>query len=252
MAEDWRSYQDTVAAIFRELGCDVTVEATVRGVRASHDIDVLVRFPVFGLKATWIVECKYWKRRVPKAAILTLSGVVDDVGADRGILVSETGFQGGAKNASRQRNLSLCNISELRGSVSGDLRRVILKRLRDDLDTAKTKFHSLLVYVSKKESGYISGSARLRDGVDLSGFSQLIGEERPGIASVSAIFVPIEQGLKAAEHGGGSMALRWRDKNSMAETRDFTLFAASASEQLRLINELLDRQIEAKGGATSR
>ena len=40
----WREYQNQVADLFRSLGCLAEVEASVKGVRATHDIDVWVVF----------------------------------------------------------------------------------------------------------------------------------------------------------------------------------------------------------------
>ena len=82
----WRSYQKEAARFFRELGCIVETDASVQGARARHDIDVWVRFAHFGIQQAWVIECKLWKRRVHKEKILTVKSIVEDVGADRGVL----------------------------------------------------------------------------------------------------------------------------------------------------------------------
>ena len=92
----WEEYQDTVAAFLSQLGFDVRVDETIRGARAEHKIDVTARMSVAGVEQCWLIECKSWKRRVPKERVLTFRGVVEDVGADRGLLFSESGFQAGA------------------------------------------------------------------------------------------------------------------------------------------------------------
>jgi hypothetical protein len=84
----WQEYQNQVARLFADLGCTIEVEPTVQGARGRHKVDVLVRFPVFGLKSLWVIECKYWTSPIPKEKVLVLRSVVEDVGADRGILVS--------------------------------------------------------------------------------------------------------------------------------------------------------------------
>jgi restriction system protein len=88
----WRDYQDQVAQFFRSSGMDAKVE----GARARHDVDVLVEFEKLGIRHRWVVECKPWKRRIPKERVLTLQGVVSDIGGDRGFLLCEVGFQSGA------------------------------------------------------------------------------------------------------------------------------------------------------------
>ena len=104
---DWKEYQEETAAFFRRQGCNAEVELKVKGVRAEHAIDVYVSFPRHGIKCTWIVECKLWRSRVPKEKVLVLKSIVDDTGADRGIIISEEGFQSGAYDSARNTNITL-------------------------------------------------------------------------------------------------------------------------------------------------
>jgi len=104
---NWREYQEKVAAFFRRQGCNAEVEKIVQGVRAKHEVDVHVTFHRSGIECTWVVECKLWKSKVPKEKVMALKSIVDDVGADRGIIVSENGFQSGALDAVRDSNITL-------------------------------------------------------------------------------------------------------------------------------------------------
>lgn len=121
--EVWRQYQEAVAAFFRTLGMQADTDVTLIGVRARHDADVLVRFMASGVTVTWIVECKQLNRPVSKSAVLTLESIVRDVGADRGLLVSESGFQAGAILASNQANITLTSLHELKDSTALDVER---------------------------------------------------------------------------------------------------------------------------------
>jgi hypothetical protein len=104
-SRDWREYQQAVAAHFRQLGCVVAIEERIQGVRATHAVDVSVRFHQHGVDCLWIIECKLWKRRVRKENVMTLKSIVDDIGADRGIIFSENGFQSGALKAVSYTNI---------------------------------------------------------------------------------------------------------------------------------------------------
>lgn len=104
---DWRVYQDATADVFRRLGCNAQVDFRVTGARATHDIDVYATFLRSGICCTWVIECKLWKTRVPKEKVLALKSLIDDLGADRGIIVSEAGFQPGAQDAARGTNITL-------------------------------------------------------------------------------------------------------------------------------------------------
>ncbi len=92
----WEKYQEEAAEFFRSLGLYAQTDAKVQGVRTQHDIDVLIKSHHVGFEVTWIVECKKWNTRISKLHVLALREIVSDTGADRGILLSESGFQSGA------------------------------------------------------------------------------------------------------------------------------------------------------------
>ena len=105
--ENWRKYQEAVAQVFRKLGCRAEVDKTVTGARGSHDIDVYVTFEKFGQECRWIIQCKLWSRPVDKSVIHTLQSIVQNVGADRGVIFCENGFQSGARTAAQNTNVLL-------------------------------------------------------------------------------------------------------------------------------------------------
>jgi hypothetical protein len=124
---NWRDYQEAVAKFFRERGCAATVEAQVPGARATHRVDVFVSFLQHGVDCRWVIECKLWKGRVEKADVLVLKGVVDDLGADRGIIFCESDFQSGARDAARHMNILLVSsLEEFKKTVSLKDRRTKL------------------------------------------------------------------------------------------------------------------------------
>ena len=84
-------------------------------------MDVSIAFSRFGLHQHWIVECKFWQRAVPKERVLALKSIVEDVGADRGILVSESGHQSGALAAARHTNITLSSLDGLRVAARAEL-----------------------------------------------------------------------------------------------------------------------------------
>ena len=106
--------QETTAEFFRRLGCTAEVETTVEGVRGKHKIDVLVTGVSHSIPFLWIAECKFWKTNIPKDKVLILQNIVQDVGADRGFLLSEVGFQSGAIRASRNSNITLSSLDDLK------------------------------------------------------------------------------------------------------------------------------------------
>ena len=67
-----------------------------------------------GFEVTWIVECKYWQTPVNKLHVLALREIVTDTGADRGILLSESGFQVDAKEAAWLRRMPSALVGRIR------------------------------------------------------------------------------------------------------------------------------------------
>ena len=104
---NWRDYQEAVAEAFRKLGCSTEVNKTVTGARGSHDIDVFVTFDKFGHECRWIIECKLKAKQIDRSVVLLLHSIVQNVGADRGMIFCENGFQSGANTAAQNTNVHL-------------------------------------------------------------------------------------------------------------------------------------------------
>jgi len=109
----WHDYQERAADFFRTLGMNANVDERLEGVRGQHDVDVAVRATRAGIQQLWVVECKLWRRPVTKAEVATLAHIVEDVGADRGIMLSETGFQAGAIRLASLSNITLTSLAVL-------------------------------------------------------------------------------------------------------------------------------------------
>ena len=113
MASDWREYQEKAAAFFRSAGMNAETDRSLQGTRTTHDIDVVVDISVSGMDVRWIVECKHWNKPVSKLHVLALREIVSDLGADRGIILCEAGFQSGALEASSFTNVRPMSLAEL-------------------------------------------------------------------------------------------------------------------------------------------
>jgi len=136
----WQEYQEDVAVYFRSLGLSAETDATILGARTKHDIDVLVTFEHVGFEIKWLVECKHWKSRVSKLHVMAFREIVADVGADRGILLSESGCQRGAHEAAALTNIQLSSIAELKESTAAKISSVRLVELLDRVARAKDRY----------------------------------------------------------------------------------------------------------------
>lgn len=126
----WSDYQDQAANLFRRMGHSATTNCQVRGARATHRVDVWVEFEAYGIPFRWAVECKHWNRKVGKANIEAFKSIVNDIGADRGFLMTENGFQTGALNAASNTNIMLISTATLCDAARADVLRNALHRLR--------------------------------------------------------------------------------------------------------------------------
>jgi restriction system protein len=136
----WQQYQEEAASYFRSLGLDATTDVTITGVRTSHDVDVLVKSRHVGFDITWIVECKHWASPVSKLHVLALREIVADIGADRGILLSESGFQSGAIEAANLTNVQVTSINKMRETTGESINAMRLRELFDRVGICKDRY----------------------------------------------------------------------------------------------------------------
>src|SRR5258707_13495509 len=115
---DWHDYQEQASKAFTELGFEVTLDERIKGARATHAVDVAARGMRAGIRQLWVVECKRSKRKVTKAHVATLAKIVEDVGADRGILLCEAGFQPGARDVAENSNITLTSLADVRARAA--------------------------------------------------------------------------------------------------------------------------------------
>lgn len=137
---DWKDYQEETAEFFRSLGLKAETDVTVDGVRTKHDIDVLVTSHHAGFDITWIIECKRWNSKVSKLHVLALREIVNDTGADRGILLAENGFQSGAIEAAALTNVHVTSLAEVTNTASHEILSMQLRELYDRLIWCKEEY----------------------------------------------------------------------------------------------------------------
>lgn len=140
MPSDWKTYQEDAVAFFRGLGHDAQTDVQLKGVRTTHDVDVVVRLLHVGFDVLWLVECKHWRARVSKLHVLGLREIVTDLGADRGIILSESGFQSGAIEAAALTNVTPTSLAELRRTASHDIMEMRVRDLYDRTEVARKRY----------------------------------------------------------------------------------------------------------------
>lgn len=140
---DWSEYQERTVEFFRSLGLDAQTNVNIEGVRTSHKVDVAIRIHHVGFDVLWLVECKHWNTRISKLHILALREIVHDVGADRGLLIAERGFQKGALEAARLTNVRATSLAELEVSASHDIFMMKIREMQDRVDNCKERYWAI-------------------------------------------------------------------------------------------------------------
>lgn len=140
-AKDWKDLQVKVAELYKSLGCITDVNVPVKGIRTKHKIDVLAIFKFGGLEYRIIIECKYWNTNVNKAQVGTLLGILADIGAEKGIIVSKKGFQPGAHRLASYTNIDLFTFCELTEKSQIDIEHFKIHYVLDRIQKLSTPFN---------------------------------------------------------------------------------------------------------------
>ncbi|CAI0699210.1 Restriction endonuclease [Serratia liquefaciens] len=141
---DWYKFQEEICEHFNNLGARARTNVTVEGARGSSDIDVVVESKYLGTDFKWFVEAKYWNSNVTKEIVHAFFTVLQNTGADRGFIISKTGFQSGAMEATKNTNISLYTFEEFKKKTNHLVQSNILKSFlnRSVLTSARYWGHS--------------------------------------------------------------------------------------------------------------
>lgn len=157
-AMDPLAFEALVAELFRAMGMQAVT--TQRSNDGGVDVDALDPTPIRGGKI--VVQVKRYRNTVPPTAVRDLYGTVQDAGANKGVLVTTSGFGPGSHTFANGKPLELVAGSELvdllhrhglRGRLGTGERPVPARRTAPDSET-HTEDHNVL-------GMYWSGSAAL-------------------------------------------------------------------------------------------
>jgi hypothetical protein len=110
--------------------------------------DVVVDMTALGLAGTWVIECKDWSSRVEKGIVRAFIEDVQNAGADKGVMVSRSGYQSGCAAAVKNRNVLLLTPLEFEDSVGTQIAWERLRQARPRLDALVDHLERMHVYGS--------------------------------------------------------------------------------------------------------
>lgn len=110
-AQDWKALEQLIADIQKDFapGAKVTHNATLFGhdTETTRQIDVLVEQQIGQFPMRIIVECKDYARPVDAPVLEAFVGVINDVRANQGCMVSAKGFTKSARNLAKKHQVSI-------------------------------------------------------------------------------------------------------------------------------------------------
>lgn len=112
LPKDWRDLQIQVAKIMKESGFIVDSEKDIETVRGIVNIDVYAEDTSQKPKTIYLCECKFWQKAIPKSIVHSFRSVVNDFGANWGLIISSHGFQSGTFAAAANSNIRLLTWKE--------------------------------------------------------------------------------------------------------------------------------------------
>ncbi len=140
--------QRSVGRILAESGYLTEVDHPLVTARGSVNIDVFAVDPTTP-PGIFLIECKLWGKRVPKATVHSFRSVIADGGGNVRLLISSAGFQKGAFDAADKTNLLLVDWEGFQGMFATRwFERWMVPCIREELD-------SLIQYTEPINSGIL-------------------------------------------------------------------------------------------------
>lgn len=109
--KEWRKYEkrihNNLEAKFP--GCSITFDDSVFGIFSKTDrqIDISIRGELAGNKLLGIVDCKFYSKKVDVKAVESFLGMLEDLKANIGIMITNVGYSEAATNRASVKNLQL-------------------------------------------------------------------------------------------------------------------------------------------------
>ena len=145
-----------------------------KGKTASHEIDLYWEFQEAGINYKTIVQAKDWSQPVKLEQLLTFKSVLDDIpGQPRGIFVTRTGYQSGARDYAENNGIVLFELREPTEEDEADWIKII--HLHLEISTPMSKITGIKLDGVTSVHLALSDSTRLFDenGVEITTLQRL-------------------------------------------------------------------------------
>lgn len=107
----WKLYEHKVLERFREIypTSEVQYNTSIKGIKSgrSRQIDTLIINKVGNTEVKTVIDSKCYAKRISITTVESFIGFLSDVGADRGIMVTEVGYSKAAKQRAQKEDLEI-------------------------------------------------------------------------------------------------------------------------------------------------
>lgn len=246
-ATDYREYENGVTDVLRYIaGGDVEIERDVRipgrksGTR--RQIDVVVRGSLFGIAdATLAVDCKRWKTKLNVRHVETFVSMLDDVGADFGVIMTSAGYSAAAKiraRAERGVRTEVLTLAELEQWAPAGTLHVSYRVPAERGQQARAALVQAGLRVREDR-----GLERANDEVILEAFRHPSGEAQATLAQTAEAALrnsgfEIDVAASGTSIGGGTPAHRWLEVTFDGHPAQLKILAATEADVADQLDKL--------------
>jgi len=126
----WKRFEKIVAGInmLTSEGAEVKFNDHIIGKKTGRkrQVDVSIRFKQAYYDYLAIIECKDYAGRVPVKDVEAFSKKLEDLGADKGVMVSREGFQEGASKTAEADGIELFTLTEVKSDWTKTIKADVL------------------------------------------------------------------------------------------------------------------------------
>ncbi|WP_080414951.1 restriction endonuclease [Burkholderia ubonensis] len=120
LVKDWGGFEQLVAELNKTGEVSVEHNVVLPGRSgAPRQIDVLIRHKQGLYEHLIVAECKFWNKAVDRATVDSMATTVREVGASRGVIFSNSGFQSGAVTQAKADSIDLFLVRDLKNDEWG-------------------------------------------------------------------------------------------------------------------------------------
>ncbi|QYS89755.1 restriction endonuclease [Flavobacterium davisii] len=107
----WKEYEIQIFDFLKEIypECEIDYDDSIYGIysKVERQIDFAIRGDLAGNRVLGIVDCKYYKKNIDVKVVESFIGMMEDVKANFGFMVTNKGYSPAAKNRVKNSNLRL-------------------------------------------------------------------------------------------------------------------------------------------------